>query len=497
VPHVESPAVSRRRISVGFVGLIIAMAVALATVPAPVLANKDHTADATGIFKLDHLIFIVQENRSFDHYFGTYPGAKGFPKRGGRITTCIPNPYLGHCSPPYHTPSIWQLGGPHGHPQAVADIAGGHMNGFIRELPNISGKCWVNPQPAACNSYTGPQGQPDVMSYMTRREIPNYWTYAKHFVLEDHMFESVDSWTLPSHLFIVSGWAASCSHPHRPMSCKTDVAFGGGSRKWQYGHKPIYAWTPITYLLDKAGVKWKQYIGDATCFTRDHCQKPPNGNWNDTTAASHNVVPGFTSVWQNNDLGKIQTHTDYLDDAKGGTLPAVSWVMPGEPTSEHPGSSGSVHTGENYVTRLINAAMKGPDWNSTAIFLTWDDWGGFYDNVVPPKVDHSGLGLRVPGLVISPYAKRGKIDSQTLSFDSYLKLIEDRFLGGQSLDPKTDGRPDPRPTVRETLRLYGDITNAFDFNQSPRPPLILKPTRRSLDPPPPPYNLVARPNHWP
>ena len=117
--------------------------------------------------------------------------------------------------------------------------------------------------------------------------------------------------------------------------------------------------------------------------------------------------------------------------------------------------------------------MQGPDWRSTAIFLTWDDWGGFYDHVGPPTVDHNGYGMRVPGLVISPYAKRGYIDHQTLSFDAYVKFIEDDFLGGQRLDPRTDGRPDPRPTVRENVSLLGDLTSDFDFHQSPRAPVIL------------------------
>ena len=119
--------------------------------------------------------------------------------------------------------------------------------------------------------------------------------------------------------------------------------------------------------------------------------------------------------------------------------------------------------------------MRGPDWNSTAIFLAWDDWGGFYDHVVPPKVDVNGYGLRVPGLVISPYAKRGYIDHQVLSFDAYAKFIEDDFLNGQRLDPRTDGRPDPRPTVRENVGLLGDLRNDFDFNQSPRKPILLPP----------------------
>jgi phospholipase C len=150
-------------------------------------------------------------------------------------------------------------------------------------------------------------------------------------------------------------------------------------------------------------------------------------------------------------------------------------VIPGRGFSEHP-NAGTLATGQQFVTSVIDAIMKGPDWNSTAIFLTWDDWGGFYDHVNPPHIDGAGYGLRVPGLLISPYAKRGYIDGQTLSHDAYLKLIEDRFLGGQRLDPKTDGRPDPRPTVREAVKRLGNLRKEFDFNQPPRPPLILDPT---------------------
>jgi phospholipase C len=117
--------------------------------------------------------------------------------------------------------------------------------------------------------------------------------------------------------------------------------------------------------------------------------------------------------------------------------------------------------------------MRSPDWDSTAIFLSWDDWGGFYDHVVPPVVDQQGYGLRVPGIVISPYAKQGVIDHQVLSHDAYNKFIEDDFLGGERLDPSTDGRPDPRPDVREANPILGTLTADFDFAQTPRPPLLL------------------------
>jgi phospholipase C len=127
--------------------------------------------------------------------------------------------------------------------------------------------------------------------------------------------------------------------------------------------------------------------------------------------------------------------------------------------------------------------MESDLWYDTAIFLTWDDWGGFYDHVEPPRVDAGGYGLRVPGILISPWADRDlNIDHQTLTFDAYLKLIEDRFLDGQRLDPKTMSRPDSRPTVREEVEILGDLAKEFDFSQEPIPPLILDPTPHRTEP---------------
>ena len=168
----------------------------------------------------------------------------------------------------------------------------------------------------------------------------------------------------------------------------------------------------------------------------------------------------------------IQSVSKFFGAAKNGTLPAVSWVVPSGDVSEHPPSS--VSAGQSYVTSLVNAVMAGPDWSSTAVFLAWDDWGGFYDHVAPPVVDRNGYGIRVPGIVISPYARRGYVDHQTLSFDAYLKFIEDDFLGGQRLDPRADGRPDPRRNVRENAPILGDLTADFDFAQPPRPPELLE-----------------------
>jgi Phosphoesterase family len=145
--------------------------------------------------------------------------------------------------------------------------------------------------------------------------------------------------------------------------------------------------------------------------------------------------------------------------------------MPNSKVSEHPPAL--VSNGQAYVTTLVNSIMRSPCWGSTAIFLSWDDWGGFYDHVVPPVIDGNGYGFRVPGLVISPYAKAGYVDHQQLSHDAYLKFIEDDFMGGQRLNPATDGRPDSRPDVREEAPGLGNLVEDFDFNQSPRPPLLL------------------------
>ncbi len=150
-----------------------------------------------------------------------------------------------------------------------------------------------------------------------------------------------------------------------------------------------------------------------------------------------------------------------------GKLPSASWLLPNPYDSEH--LPAPVSVGQSYVTKIDNSVMKSTEWSSTAIFLTWDDWGGFYDQVVPPHADNLGYGIRVPGLVISPYARFGYVDHPTLSFDAYLKFIEDDFLGDARLDSKTDGRPDSRPTVRESSPILGNLVNDFDLSQAPRP----------------------------
>jgi phospholipase C len=290
------------------------------------------------------------------------------------------------------------------------------------------------------------------------------------------MFEPDTSWSLPSHLFLVSEWAAYCTKHNDPDSCRNVYETPGlppaaaAPRRRQ--HDPIYAWTDLTYLLHQAHVSWRYYVasgaqpdcanGAATCAPVPQSARTP-GIWN--------PLPYFDTVRNDGEVGNIQPVSHFLTAARRGTLPEVSWVVPSQEVSEHPPAP--ITAGVAYVTSLVDAVMRGPDWDSTAIFLTWDDWGGFYDHVVPPVVDRNGYGLRVPGLVISPYARPGYVDHQILSFDAYDKFIEDDFLNGERLDPLTDGRPDPRPTVREKVPILGDLSNDFDFHQRPRRPLLL------------------------
>jgi len=419
------------------------------------------------IHLIKHVIVIMQENRSFDTYFGTYPGADGIAMNGGNPTVCVPDPARGTCDAPFHMTANMDAGGPHNVSNATADIAGDAMNGFVGQAEAAKKGCAGTFNPTCAGA-----GTPDVMGYMDSREIPNYWTWASDYVLQDHMFEPNASWSLPEHLFMVSGWSAICANPNDPMSCTSNIQNPG----LPTAKKPSpYAWTDLTYLLYKNNVSWGYYLSNGTepdCA--DDAMVCTPGAQNATVPGIWNPLPGFSDVKADGQTGNVQTVDNFLDAAKSGTLPAVSWVVPNGKVSEHPPAL--VSDGQSYVTSLIDAVMTGPDWSSTAIFLAWDDWGGFYDNVVPPTVDGNGYGLRVPGMVISPYARHGYIDHQTLSFDAYLKFIEDDFLGGQRIDPATDGRPDSRPDVRENASQLGNLTADFDFSSAPRAGTVLTTT---------------------
>ena len=409
----------------------------------------------------------MQENRSFDSYFGTFPHADGIPRKA-----CVPNG-LGKCVRPFHDSRDLDSGGAHGPLAGIRDVDGGKMDGFIRvSRSGLIRQCRRNRHLARCSKLD----RPDFMGYHDAREIPTYWAYAKRFVLQDHMFESNWGWSLPAHLWLVSGWSARCSRPRRPATCKSNLGGptdGPSAPLVRYPHGPAFGWTDLTYLLHAHHISWAYYVkkgappdcqtGPIGCYTRLRAKNTP-GMWN--------PLPNFATVRKDGQVRNVQTLARFYDAARRGTLPAVSWVMPAFEQSDHPGAS--IRKGQAWVTGIVNAVMRSSDWSSSAIFLAWDDWGGFYDHVPPPRIDRNGYGLRVPGLLISPYARRGYVDHQTLSFDAYLKFIEDVFLGGRRIDPRTDGRPDPRPVVRERVKRLGDLAKEFDFSRPPQRPLLLR-----------------------
>ena len=424
------------------------------------------TARYMGIHKIRHVVVIMQENRSFDSYFGTFPGADGIP-----AGVCVPDPLNRGCVAPFHDPADLNYGGPHGQSNATADIDGGRMDGFVGQAEKGQGCSTTNPNCSPCTTASTTKCV-DAMGYHDAREIPNYWRYAQDFVLQDHMFEPNASWSLPEHLYQVSEWSAFCTNPMDPLSC-TNALQSPNQPGTPLSTTPLYAWTDITYLLHEYGVPWAYYVfqGTEPDCQNDSAMTCAPVTQGPTTPGIWNPLPHFTDVQQDGQLGNVQSLSNFFAAARAGTLPAVSWIDPNGKVSEHP--PGLVSAGQTYVTGLINAIMQGPDWDSTAIFLSWDDWGGFYDHVVPPAVDQNGLGLRVPGIVISPYAKQGYVDHQLLSHDTYTRFIEDDFLGGRRLDPATDGRPDLRPDVREASPQLGDLSADFNFAQPPRPPEVL------------------------
>lgn len=420
----------------------------------------------------------MQENRSFDSYFGTFPGADGIPMKNGVPQVCVPDPATEACVRPYHDTADENSGAPHGAKAAEVAIDGGKMDGFIAVMRGSqrTGGCPTDIPTCAVKGH-----ETTVMGYHTGDELPAYWAYARNFVLQDRMFEPVRSWSLPAHLYMVSEWAGRCATVGDPMSCKPDRAYLNSddfprdqfdAASPQIAGRPDYPWTDLTYLLHANHVSWAYYVMDgyepdclndqSSCNIRPQSARTP-GIWN--------PLPSFTDVNQDGELDNIKDTTLFFSDLQDGKLPSVVWLIPGNRYSEHP--PGRLSTGQAYVTGIINAVMRSPYWRSTAIFLSWDDWGGFYDHVAPPNVNFFGYGLRVPGLVISAYARKGYIDHQTLSHDAYVKFIEDDFLAGRRLDPKTDGRPDPRETVAEDSPGLGDLRNDFDFTRPPRRPLIL------------------------
>jgi phospholipase C len=375
-----------------------------------------------GLEKIQHFVFIMQENRSFDHYFGTYPGAEGLPPG-----VCVPDPTVGTCAAPSHDAALVNQGGGHNWANAIACIDGGLMDGFIAGSTLKPG---------------------DVMGWHDSREIPNYWNYARLYVLQDRLFESITSYSLPAHLYMLA-------------------AQSGGYIGTGQAQPVSFSFSEITELLGSGKIDWRYYVNRGkTAGAADG--GVANVDSDETTYTFWNPLPAFPTVKNDpTQFSRLTDATQFYTDAQSGALPQVSWIIPNSTLSEHP--PGSVATGMNYVTGLVNAVMNSPEWNSTAIFIAWDDWGGFYDHVDPPAVDQYGLGIRVPGLVISPYARQGYVDHKTYSFESWLRLVEERF----GVNPMT-GRDN----------TANDMADAFDFTQQPRAPMVMDPNGSPYPPTP-------------
>ena len=292
-------AVHRRRVvACAFVATIAVLPTIAAHVPAS--ASSRLTASlvvspaAAGISKIKHVIMIMQENRSFDHYFGMYPGADGIPVDGnGNPTVCVNDPETDECVYPWHDPSDISNGGPHGARSAEKDINNGadgrlHRRSTEYGAEELSGK----PNAPDCGV---PKPQPDVMSYKLRADLPEYWAYADNYVLMDHMFGTGRTWSLPEHLFMVSSWSARCYRVDDPMSCENEVDAVDDAR---FQLQPNYAWTDVTHLLSQNEVSWGYYVFDGT---EPDCEDPGELSCiplpqSYRTGSIWNPLPNFTGV---------------------------------------------------------------------------------------------------------------------------------------------------------------------------------------------------------
>lgn len=426
---------------------------------------------------IKHIVVIMQENRSFDNYFGTYPGANGIPE-GVCVSLSPDNPKIG-CVKPFLSTRAVSADMPHGYQSSIVAYDNGKMDGYmVAENEN-----------------------PQTMSYYDNKTIPYYWNLAKHYVLADNFYSSVLSYSLPNHWYAIAGQAPSTSlfyTMHRPpnnnilnQNENASTIAGGDSNTsgstTSFGVNP----NPVTgnlkdqvarvyleesnltktiadlFMNNSQNITWKYY--DHFVKTGNYKAAVNSGRafeyWNPFSAKAST----YTSQYSPHFVNRAQLFTDL----KTGAFPQVSWVIPSFPISEH--APANITTGMNWVKLVINSIMDSPYWNSTAIILTWDDYGGFYDHVPPPQIDKYGLGFRMPTLIISPYTKPGYIDHTQYQFESMLKFIEWRF----NLQPLT-----------ERDLQSNNLISAFDFNQKPTPPYIVPLKAAELNAVRPFINLV-------
>lgn len=385
----------------------------------------ERPAATSARYPIRHIIIIDKENHSFDNIFGLFPGADG--ARYAEIST-------GKTVKLGHTPDNTLLDVGHAGEAAALAVNNGRMNRF-------------DLLPGAIQD-----GKDIADSEYTEKDIPNYWKYAKTFTLDDHLFATIMGPSFPNHLVTVAATSGyTTDNPHGQLL----HAWGcdGGSSSWVNGINaagkpflthPCFNFQTLPDLMQKYHVSWKYYAPPQ--FASGYV-------WSALDAIKH---IRYGPLWKSN----VQSDKTFVSDVKHGRLPAVSWLVTNARLSDHPPAS--ICLGENWTVQMINAVMQSKYWPSTAIFLTWDDFGGFYDHVAPPRLDDISLGPRVPSIVISPYARPHYIDHKTLDFDSLLRFIEDDF----SL-----------PSLTSRDKSARSIVSSFNFSQTPRSPLVLH-TRR-------------------
>ncbi len=440
-------------------GLFTDTVTATTTVTVTATSAADSTAKGTAtvtvtpatvgdITQIKHIVFIIKENHSFDNYFGSYPGAEGATTGVTSTGAVVPLTH-GADRPPY------DVG--HGFTDTVLAIHGGKMDKF-----DLISKGDVNGMLLPYTQYL-------------QADIPNYWTLAQNYVLADHMFSSLTGPSFPNHLYTIAADSAgvtdnpinTSSDPTHTISNKwgCDASMGSPGippstvKLIDAAGNPL---TPVFPCFDFAAGTLMDTMQTAKITWKYYAPRPGTSGyiWNVLDAVHHircadAILPNCTAdgtLWTTNDV--VDTQFDI--DAAAGNLPEVSYVVTRGEDSEHPVSS--VCQGENRSIAEIDAVMNGPDWNSTAIFLLWDDHGGFYDHLAPPKKDAWGFGVRVPLIIISPFAKKGYISKQEYEFSSLLAFVEKRY----NL---------PFLTARDAAA--NDMEDAFDFTQTPRLPTPL------------------------
>ncbi len=387
---------------------------------------------------IKHVIFIVKENRTYDNYFGRYPGGDG--ATSGKTSD-------GRTVPLKVAPDSFKPDLGHAFFDGVESIDGGKMDGF--------------------DNVTNGSGLEGYQAF-TRQGMPNYWSYADHFVLGDRMFSSMYGPTFPEHLYTIGAQA------HDVVGNKNELGGVGGycddsaEHVYRFAHLTKKERKQVMNDEDKVdlsgiGAHWKAI---PACFQMRSIIDQLNNkgiSWRfyEDSEAWMNPLLAIKHLRYGPSWNRMRPPDAFLKDVKHNNLPRITWLHPPPAYKEHPGG-GSVCYGENWTVQQMNALMKSKYWKSSAVFLTWDDFGGMYDHVVPPHIDYMGLGPRVPLLIISPWTKPGYIDNTTYEFSSVLKFMEKTF-GLHSM------------TARD--RRANDMFNAFDFNQKTSPKdrkLILK-----------------------